>query len=227
MYSLRRVNVHPRRVLSQGIVSFGFPPGLCLTHVRDLHTIAPDTTLPDKIPESKQTPAAASLQKLFSLEGRKVVITGAGRGLGITVAAAVAEAGGEVVCLDVLPEPQKKGWKTVQELSQASNVRPTYLQCDITDEDSVKTMLKKAMDPVDGEKRPLRGLVHCAGIQQMVDAIDYPVQDFRRILDVNVMGSFIVAKHMARMMRDERGAGSIVLIASMSGQIANRVSYDS
>lgn len=154
-----------------------------------------------------------------------MVVTGAGRGLGITLAKAIAEAGGDVICLDVLAEPQNKDWDAVEEICEVSNSRSTYLQCDITDERAVESTLNKAIAASDRGSRPLQGLVHCAGIQQMIDAIDYPVQDFRRILEVNVMGSFIVAKHTARLMRDTGSAGSIVLVASMSGQIANRVSH--
>jgi NAD(P)-dependent dehydrogenase (short-subunit alcohol dehydrogenase family) len=58
----------------------------------------------------------------------------------------------------------------------------------------------------------------------MKDAIDYPLENFRKILEVNVTGSFVVAKSTARLMREEGNTGSIVFIASMSGQIANRVS---
>ena len=154
-----------------------------------------------------------------------MVVTGAGRGLGIILAKAIAEAGGDVICLDVLAEPQKKDWNAIEEICEASSSRSTYFQCDITDEKAVESTLKKAIAASDRGMRPLQGLVHCAGIQQMIDAIDYPVQDFRRILEVNVMGSFIVAKHTARLMRDTGSAGSIVLVASMSGQISNRVSH--
>jgi len=47
---------------------------------------------------------------------------------------------------------------------------------------------------------------------------------FRRIMEVNVAGSYIVAKQFARLLRSEEQSGSIVLIASMSGQVTNRVS---
>jgi NAD(P)-dependent dehydrogenase (short-subunit alcohol dehydrogenase family) len=67
-------------------------------------------------------------------------------------------------------------------------------------------------------------MISCAGIQQMVDAIDYPMDGFRRILEVNVTGSFLISKYTARSLRDQKLGGSIVMIASMSGQIANRVS---
>ncbi|KAG9795093.1 NAD(P)-binding protein, partial [Aureobasidium melanogenum] len=59
-------------------------------------------------------------------------------------------------------------------------------------------------------------------IQQMVDAIDYPMDGLRRIMEVNVAGSFLISKYTARLLRDQKLGGSIVLIASMSGQIANR-----
>ena len=71
---------------------------------------------------------------------------------------------------------------------------------------------------------PLNGMVACAGIQQRVPALDYSPSDFERMLRVNVVGAFISVKAAARMLRDEgRKGGSIVLIASMSGQVANRV----
>jgi NAD(P)-dependent dehydrogenase (short-subunit alcohol dehydrogenase family) len=69
-------------------------------------------------------------------------------------------------------------------------------------------------------------MISCAGIQQMVDAIDYPMDGFRRILEVNVTGSFLISKYTARLLRDQKLGGSIVMIASMSGQIANRVSSE-
>ena len=69
-------------------------------------------------------------------------------------------------------------------------------------------------------------MISCAGIQQMVDAIDYPMDGFRRIMEVNVAGSFLISKYTARLLRDQKLGGSIVMIASMSGQIANRVSTE-
>jgi NAD(P)-dependent dehydrogenase (short-subunit alcohol dehydrogenase family) len=65
--------------------------------------------------------------------------------------------------------------------------------------------------------------VACAGIQQKVPALEYEGQDFERILRVNVTGAFLTAKRTARILVEKKRPGSIVLIASMSGQIANRV----
>jgi len=66
-------------------------------------------------------------------------------------------------------------------------------------------------------------MVACAGIQQRVPALDYEASDFERMLRVNVVGAFISVKRAARILKDKGTGGSIVLIASMSGQVANRV----
>lgn len=58
----------------------------------------------------------------------------------------------------------------------------------------------------------------------MEDALDYPMDGFRRMMEVNVTGSYIIAKQFARAMVAQKSGASIVLIASMSGNIANRVS---
>lgn len=183
-----------------------------------------DTVLPQNVKESYLTPATAPTPKLFSLEDRTVVVTGAGRGLGITLATAVLEAGGDVICLDILPEPSKEEWATIKRIQSNSKASAIYLQCDVVDEGAVSSTLSQAAEQATRRNKPIRGLLHCAGIQQMIDAIDYPLEGFRRILDVNVTGSFLLAKHTARLMLEEGNTGSLVLIASMSGQIANRVS---
>jgi len=183
-----------------------------------------DTGLPQNIQESHLTSTTAPTTKLFSLEDRTVVITGAGRGLGITLATAVLEAGGDAVCLDILPEPSKEEWAIIKLLQSNLNVSAIYLQCNVVDESAVSSALSQAAEHATRRNKPIRGLLHCAGIQQMIDAIYYPVDGFRRVLDVNVTGSFVLAKHTARLMREQGNTGSLVLIASMSGQIANRVS---
>ncbi|KAJ5675993.1 hypothetical protein N7462_008890 [Penicillium macrosclerotiorum] len=185
--------------------------------------ISLDHTLPSSVPESTETPAAyVPTSDLFSLNGRTVVITGGGRGLGMTLTTAVLEAGGDVACLDLLPEPSPEEWVAVQKLAKSRGLQATYTKCDITNEEVTKSLLEKiAADALD-RKMPMRGLITCAGIQQMVPALDYPVEGYRKMLDVNVLGTFIPAKHFARILVDQKTPGSIVMIASMSGQIANR-----
>ncbi|KAF2091333.1 NAD(P)-binding protein [Saccharata proteae CBS 121410] len=188
-------------------------------------SIISDTALPADIPESNQTPTSTtSTDKLFGLSDRTVIVTGGARGLGITLAIAILECGGDVVCLDILPEPSPEEWTVLAKLAKTSRTgqHSSYRQCDITSEEAVEEVVGEVAKEAAERGRPVRGLVSCAGIQQMKDAIDYPVEGYRKIFDVNVVGNFIVAKHCARVMREGGVGGSIVFIGSMSGQIANR-----
>jgi NAD(P)-dependent dehydrogenase (short-subunit alcohol dehydrogenase family) len=194
------------------------------TSPSELHkSIVKDHALPPSDVQARQPAGKTSIKDLFSLGDRTVVVTGAGRGLGITLASAVLDAGGDVVCLDVLPQASEVEWAGITEIAEETGRNATYHKCDITRQEDVQATLADAASQAEKRKKPVRGLISCAGIQQMVDALDYPIDGFKRILDVNVTGSFLVAKHTARLMRDAKNSGSIVFIASMSGQIANRV----
>lgn len=70
----------------------------------------------------------------------------------------------------------------------------------------------------------LDGLVAAAGIQQETSALDYSAQDANTMFEVNVTGVFMAAQAVAREMIRWGNGGSIAMIASMSGTIANRVS---
>lgn len=70
---------------------------------------------------------------------------------------------------------------------------------------------------------PVRGLVALAGISDHADALTYDVATFRRVIDVNVTGTFLSAQAAARLMRRHNEGGSIVLIASISGTVVNKV----
>ncbi|KAL2825870.1 NAD(P)-binding protein [Aspergillus pseudoustus] len=165
---------------------------------------------------------SAGASSPFTLSHRTIAITGGGRGLGITLAGAVLEAGGDVACLDLLPGPAAEEWAAIQKLATAQGLQATYTQCDITDEVATQAALENIAAAGLERGMPLRGAITCAGIQQMVPALEYPVDMWRKMLDVNVVGTFIPAKHCARIFKEQGTHGSIVMIASMSGQIANR-----
>lgn len=175
---------------------------------------------------AKSTPTVpnASHTALFSLSNKTIVITGGGRGLGITLAAAVLEAGGNVACLDILDEPAAEEWAAIQQTAQQSNLQLSYHRVDITDEAHLSQVLDEVAAEGDAAGAPFYGAIACAGIQQTVPAVDYLKSDFDRMLSVNVTGTFLTAKHTARILIKNGVKGSIVMIASMSGQIANRVS---
>lgn len=165
---------------------------------------------------SKQIPA------LFSLRNKTIAITGGGRGLGLTLAFAIVEAGGHAALLDLLPEPSEPEYSALMKLAKQSGLTVSYRKCDVTSEVDVTSVLDAIEDSGSKLGAPLGGMIACAGIQQRVPALEYASSDFERILRVNVVGAFISVKQTARILQRNGRQGSIVLIASMSGQVANR-----
>lgn len=185
--------------------------------------VLPDLVAVKDAPESQQSDAATSGNNLFSLRDHTVLITGAGRGLGITLAAAVVGAGGHVACVDILPEPAVDDWSRLKLAAKRAGVTVSYEAGDITDETMMIRIVTETSQQGMSKGAPLRGAIACAGIQQKTPLLDYPATDFERIMKVNTVGTFITAKAVANDMIRNHETGSIVMIASMSGNIANRV----
>lgn len=176
-------------------------------------------------PESQATTSTAmSTPQLLSLAGKTVAITGGARGIGITLAMAVVESGGNVACLDILETPAPAEWAQLQKLASANKVVASYNHCDVTNETAVEAVMESVAADAEVLGSPFWGTIACAGVQQTIPALDYPSLDFERILKVNVTGVFNTCKHAARILHKAKRPGSIVIIASMSGNIANRVS---
>lgn len=184
--------------------------------------IVSDLATPQHLPESAITQANAPSPNLFSLSGQTIVVTGGGRGLGITLALAVVEAGANVACLDILPEPSATEWQPLQLLAKKSGLTATYGRCDITRESDLQSTLSQISSRSMEQNAPFSGIIACAGIQQKTPVLDYPLEDFNRMLNVNVTGTFLTAKYASKLFIQNQIKGSIVLIASMSGQVANR-----
>jgi NAD(P)-dependent dehydrogenase (short-subunit alcohol dehydrogenase family) len=106
-------------------------------------------------------------------------------------------------------------------VAERNSRRLTYHQVDVSNQKMHAEVLETVLATV---RYPLRGAVCCAGITQEIPAIEYPPAEFQKILNVNTIGVFITAQLAARAFLRQRVSGSIVLIASMSGSIANRVS---
>jgi NAD(P)-dependent dehydrogenase (short-subunit alcohol dehydrogenase family) len=103
--------------------------------------------------------------------------------------------------------------------AQAHGSRALYAQADIQEEQSIEDALNRVRPQL---RYAVRGLVCCAAISGESDACDYPTETFRRILDVNITGTFLTARAVAKEMHSAKVTGSIVLIASMSGHVSNK-----
>lgn len=96
-----------------------------------------------------------------------------------------------------------------------------YWQADVTDPEALQAIFDEAIAIC---RYPLRGVVAAAGIMVMEDAINYPLATFKRVMTVNVDGCFLTSQAAARAFAQQGITGSIVLVSSMSGTVANRVS---
>ena len=94
-----------------------------------------------------------------------------------------------------------------------------YHQLDVQDEASITAALSQICSET---RYPIRGFVSCAAISGESDACSYQASVFRQIIDVNVVGSFLMTRAVADEMHRANVQGSIVLIASMSGHVSNR-----
>ncbi|OAK96470.1 NAD(P)-binding protein [Phaeosphaeriaceae sp. SRC1lsM3a] len=134
------------------------------------------------------------------------------------MAEGLVEAGGVVHCLDRPPEPPRTFEEGRVRTRGRSNGSLHYHQVDVTDND----VLEDCVSGIAAEKQRLDGLIAAAGIQQVTPALDFKKEDIMRMMEVNYTGVFLSARACARQMMKYKIQGSICLIASMSGTIANR-----
>ncbi|MFG2773379.1 glucose 1-dehydrogenase [Streptomyces sp. NPDC048350] len=143
--------------------------------------------------------------RLHDLSGRTVLITGGARGIGAEAARQAVAAGANVVVTDVLDE---EGKATAAALGE----RARFLHHDVTSEEEWATAVAYAVAEFGG----LHGLVNNAGTAGGSFLESESVENFRRVLDVNLTGVFIGMKAAIPAMK-ESGGGSIVNISSAAG----------
>ncbi|KAJ7194448.1 hypothetical protein GGX14DRAFT_476411 [Mycena pura] len=161
---------------------------------------------------------------MFSLASRVALVTGAHRGIGLEIALALAEAGAVVYCLDIQAEPDN-AWLTVQrhvtKLPAAQDGQKSgrleYISGDVRDQNAMWA----AVEDIASREGRIDICFANAGIYAVGDCLEYPAEDFRKMLDVNTLGAFVTAQAAGRQMVRLGTPGSIILTASISGSITN------
>ncbi|RPA97216.1 NAD(P)-binding protein [Choiromyces venosus 120613-1] len=154
----------------------------------------------------------------FNLVDRVVLISGGARGLGLTQAEALLEAGAKVYALDRLEKPSPAFYEAQARAIDNLGTSLHYKQIDVRDE----VKLHETVQAIADENGRLDGLIAAAGINEEHTALEYTAADFNKMMEINVTGAFLTAQAAARQMVKLGKGGSIVMIASMSGTIANR-----
>lgn len=148
------------------------------------------------------------------LTGKIVLVTGAGRGIGRAIARTMATEHAEAVVVNYSGS-REKAQETVEEIEKLGVDAWAY-QCDVADYTAVEQMMK---DVIERYGR-LDVLVNNAGITRDSLIIKMSEEDFDRVLDTNLKGTFHTIRHCARQMLKQR-SGSIVNISSVSGVLGN------
>jgi len=143
-----------------------------------------------------------------SLDGRVIVVTGAGQGLGATTARLLAELGATVAAIDIEIDGVRRVTDQItEELGQA-----LAIECDVSDEASVEA----AAATVVKEFGRIDGLVNNAGIIRWGRLETLAVDDWDALVSVNLRGTFLCTKHFGGTMVEQE-SGSIVNISSVAG----------
>jgi NAD(P)-dependent dehydrogenase (short-subunit alcohol dehydrogenase family) len=145
----------------------------------------------------------------MKLLGKVAIVTGTSPNIGGGIAGGLADEGAKVVCVDVVADNanQCAAWIAKRGGDALGVV------CDTTDEAQVATMVARARDAYGG----VDVLVNNAGILGGESVIDMPLERWSRQLAVNLTGTFLCTKHVARRMVEQERGGSIIVIVSTAG----------
>jgi NAD(P)-dependent dehydrogenase (short-subunit alcohol dehydrogenase family) len=143
------------------------------------------------------------------LSGKVAIVTGTSPNIGAGIAGGMADEGAVVACVDAVPDNAREcaDWIT-RRGGQALGI-----VCDVTDEGQVEAAVRQVCDTYGG----IDILVNNAGILGGVGILDMPLERWTRQLAVNLTGTFLCTKHVARQMVDARRAGSIIVVVSTAG----------
>ena len=143
----------------------------------------------------------------FRLDGRKALVTGAGRGIGLAAAAALADAGAEV-CLIARTGSEVLD---VTEAIQARGDSANAITLDVTDKQATEQMI--------AEQGPFQVLVNNAGTNRPGPCIDYDENDYDEVMSLNVKSVYFTTRAVVRGLVEAGLEGSIINMSSQMGHV--------
>jgi NAD(P)-dependent dehydrogenase (short-subunit alcohol dehydrogenase family) len=173
--------------------------------------VFPNPQFPILNPQYPKEYAVSFPFDLFRLDGRVALITGGAGGLGLVFARALAGAGADIALLGRRAEVAQSAASAV---AQEFGRRALGVAADVTNQEQVHT----AFDHVRTELGRIDILINSAGVNIRKPSVDFSLDDWRKVIDINLTGSFICAQAAAPTMI-ENGWGRVINISSMLGMV--------
>ncbi len=145
----------------------------------------------------------------FRLDGKRALVTGAGRGIGLGAAVGLADAGAHVILAARTLGEVEEAAAAIRALGQSAEA----LQLDVMDTGAVREKIP-ALGPLDI-------LLNNAGTNRPRPMVEVPEEDFDAIIDLNVRAAYFVAQTVAKMMIDAGNGGSIINTSSQMGHVGS------
>ena len=156
------------------------------------------------------------MKNYFDLKGQVAIVTGCSTGLGVQMAKALANQGANI---GVVARRQQLIEEVAAELEKEYGVEALPIRCDITDTESVNAMVDKTMERFGR----IDILINNAGTGAVAPAEDITDEQFNNEIDIDLFGSFRMARAVAKKAMIPAKYGRIINIASMYGLVGNKV----
>jgi len=143
------------------------------------------------------------------LPGKIAIVTGTSPNIGAGLAGGLADEGAKIACVDVEPENAAQ----CAEWIRGRGGEAIAIACDTTDETEVEAMVSRVREAYGG----VDILVNNAGILGGLGVLEMPLERWQRQIAVNLTGTFLCTKHVARLMVERGTRGSIIVIVSTAG----------
>ena len=147
------------------------------------------------------------------LAGKVAVLTGGARGLGLSMARALGRQGVRIGLVDLLADVETSAARLADELG----IETVGVTADVTSADDVAAAFGKVSEALGSPSL----LVNAAGITVWEDSLDASPESWRRVIDINLTGTFLCCQALGRACRDGGHPGAIVNVSSMSGRVVN------
>jgi gluconate 5-dehydrogenase len=149
-------------------------------------------------------------QEIFSLNGKRALVTGSSQGIGLALAEGLARAGARII----LNGRDLKRLETAKRDLEAKGIKSSAANFDVTSEEEVGI----AIDRIEREQGPIDILINNAGMQFRAPLEDFPLEKWRELMRVNVESAFIVSKAVVKGMI-ARKQGKIINISSVQSEL--------